>query len=322
VNGIECHELHKAYRATRALDGVSFQAEPGKILALLGANGSGKTTSVRVLSTQCAPDSGSARVAGKDVVRDASAVREAIGLTAQETHIDAFITAEEHLTMVARLRRLSRRQRCDEVDALLRTFDLEHVAHDRAGRYSGGMRRRLDIAASFIGKPAVLFLDEPANGLDPQSRLRLWDAIRACTTEGATVLLTTQYMEEADVLADAIVVLASGKVIARGTPGELKDRIRGRVVELTLARPDHLEATAAILADLGVSAKAGDAPSIIQLVLLESNPSLRTVLNRLDTDQTAVTDIIVRRPTLDEAFLHLTGTTHRSDDPDFAGVPS
>ena len=183
MGGIECQGLRKVYGAVQALDGVSFVVRPGRVLALLGSNGSGKTTTVRILTTLSAPDSGSARVAGKDVVREATGVREAIGLTAQETVIDRFLTGEEHLGLVARLRHIPRHCRGREIAALLAELDLDGVSQARVGGYSGGMRRRLDIAASFIGRPAALFLDEPSNGLDPHSRKRLWEVIRGRADE-------------------------------------------------------------------------------------------------------------------------------------------
>jgi ABC-type multidrug transport system ATPase subunit len=318
VDGIECESLRKAYRNVRALDGVSFVAEAGKVLALLGSNGSGKTTTVRVLTTQVAPDSGSARVCGKDVLRNAPAVREVIGLTAQETHIDKYITAAEYMNLVAWLRHIPRARRQQETMALLGEFELQDTAHASAGSYSGGMRRRLDIAASFIGNPAVLFLDEPSNGLDPHSRQRLWDIIRRRAHEGATVLLTTQYMEEADALADAIVVLAHGRVIASGTPGELKDQIRGRVVELTLAEPEEIAKTTAILTALDVRPNPGETPAALQFVLPQSGPSLVALLRQLDAEGITIEDAIARRPTLDEAFLQLTSGAERTPEPALA----
>jgi len=315
VHGIECEDLRKAYRNVQALDGVSLVADAGKVLALLGSNGSGKTTTVRVLTTQVAQDSGSARVCGKDVLREAPAVREVIGLTAQETHIDKYITAAEYMNLVAWLRHIPRGRRRQETTALLKEFELEETAHAPAGGYSGGMRRRLDIAASFIGSVAVLFLDEPSNGLDPHSRKRLWDVIRRRAHEGATVLITTQYMEEADALADSIVVLAHGRVIASGTPGELKDQIRGRVVELTMAEPEEIAKTTAILAALDVQPSPGETPDALQIVLPQSGLPLVELLRRLDAQGVAISDVIARRPTLDEAFLHLTSEVERAAEP-------
>lgn len=304
--GIECHELRKAYGEVQALDGVSFEVEGGEILALLGANGSGKTTTVRTLATLSTLDSGSARVAGRDVGREARHVREAIGLTSQETVLDGFLTGRESLELVARMRHIPRASRKLVAAALLTEFELQDRAGSRVGGYSGGMRRRLDIASSLVGDPEVLFLDEPSNGLDPHSRGRMWDAIRRRAREGTTVLLTTQYMEEADALADSIVVLARGRVIERGTPDALKDNIGGRAVELTLANPFQRDSAMAALARSDVPSLPGSSDEAIGFVLLKSSPPLLTILQRLDADGVEVSDVIVRRPTLDEAFLRLT----------------
>ncbi len=309
VNGIGCEDLRKTYGEVRALDGVSFAADAGKVVALLGSNGSGKTTTVRILTTLTAPDSGWARVADKDVVREASDVREMIGLTAQETIIDKFLTGEEYLNLVAHLRHVPRRRRSAESAALLGEFALDDVSHARVGTYSGGMRRRLDIAASLIGRPAVLFLDEPSSGLDPHSRKRLWEVIRKRANDGTTVLLTTQYMEEADALADSVVVLAKGRVIATGTPSELKDDIGSRVAELTFADSEQVERASAILAASGILATpTGESLETLEFVLHKSSLPLLAILQRLDAEGTAASNVIVRRPTLDEAFLHLIDT--------------
>lgn len=320
MQGIECEELRKAYGQTQALDGVSFVVEPGEVLALLGQNGSGKTTTVRILATLSTPDSGSARVAGRDVVADASRVREAIGLTAQQTVLDGFLTGEEYLDIVARLRHIPRPRRQQEIAALLEELDLKEIARARIGGYSGGMSRRLDIAASFIGNPAVLFLDEPSTGLDPHSREHLWAAIRRRANEGATVLLTTQYMEEADALAHSVVVLTLGRVIERGTPDTLKDNIGSRVIELTLADPDQRGLAIDSLAGTGDPSSPGGRSDVLSFVLAKSNPSLLTILQRLSTDGVEVNDVMVSRPTLDEAFLHLTRGLEKESAREPAGM--
>jgi ABC-type multidrug transport system ATPase subunit len=306
MQGIECEDLRKAYGKVRALDGVSFVAEPGEILALLGPNGSGKTTAVRILTTLSTPDLGTARVAGRDVVREAPRVRRMIGLTAQETILDGFLTGEEYLDIVARLRHISRLRRKREIAGLVSEFELDEFARSPIGGYSGGMRRRLDVATSLIGRPIVLFLDEPSTGLDPHSRERMWDAIRRRARAGATVLLTTQYMEEADALADSIIVLARGQVIERGTPEELKDTIGDSVLELTLADPAQRHEAVASLAELGDPSPPRERPEVLSFVLLKSGPPLLSILQRLEADGVEVADVIVSRPTLDEAFLHLT----------------
>jgi ABC-type multidrug transport system ATPase subunit len=309
MEGIHCQDLRKSYGQVQALDGVSFTVDPGNVLALLGPNGSGKTTTVRILTTLTAPDSGSARIAGKDVVRDASSVREAIGLTAQETVIDGFLTGEEYMSLIARLRHTPRSQREKETAGLLAEFDLEDASRTRVASYSVGMRRRLGIAASFIGRPTVLFLDEPSSGLDPHSRKRLWDVIRDRADAGATVLLTTQYMEEADALADSIVVLARGQVIATGTPSQLKDDIGNRVAELTFADADQARKATAILTATGAQPTTGESPETLGFVLHQSSPPLLAILQRLDADGVGTLDVIIRRPSLDEAFLYLTGAS-------------
>jgi ABC-type multidrug transport system ATPase subunit len=309
MQGIECEELGKAYGEAQALGGVSFTVEPGEVLALLGPNGSGKTTTVRILATLTSPSSGAARVAGRDVVYEAARVRRMIGLTAQATVIDSFLTGREYLEIMARLRHIPRSRRKREIAALLDEFELDEFAGSSIGGYSGGMRRRLDLASSLLGKPLVLFLDEPSAGLDPHSRERMWEAIRRRARAGATVLLTTQYMEEADALAHSVVVLARGRIIERGTPDSLKDTIGGSVVELTLAVPFQRDEALACLAGVGDSAPATERAEVLSFVLLQSSPSLLEILQRLDAQAIEVSDVIVRRPTLDEAFLHLTRGT-------------
>jgi ABC-2 type transport system ATP-binding protein len=317
---IACRDLRKTYGDVRALDGVSFATDTGRVLALLGSNGSGKTTTVRILTTLSAPDSGFASVAGKDVVAEAASVRETIGLTAQETIIDTYLTGQEHLSLIARLRHIPRQCRAQEVAALVSEFELEDVARARVSTYSGGTRRRLDIATSLIGNPAVLFLDEPSTGLDPHSRERMWDAIRRRAREGTTVLLTTQYMEEADALADHIVVLARGQVIATGTPSELKNDVGGRAVELTLANPEDARQAVAILATNDILTSAGETSETLDFVLPNAGPPVLAILQSLDAGGVAVTDVIVRRPTLDETFLRLTDTTEGPPEKQHARV--
>jgi ABC-2 type transport system ATP-binding protein len=306
MQGIECEELRKAYGEVQALDGVSFVAKPGEIFALLGPNGSGKTTTVRILTTLGVPDSGAARVAGRDIVHEAERVRRMIGLTAQATVLDGYLTGREYLEIVARLRHIPRTRRRREIAALLDEFELGEFAHSPTSNYSGGMRRRLDLAGSMLGRPLVLFLDEPSTGLDPHSRERMWDAIRRRARAGATVLLTTQYMEEADALAHSVVVLARGRIIERGTPDSLKSTIGGSVVELTLADPFQREEALACLAGTGDPAPAAERAEVLSFVLLQSSPPLLEILQRLDAYAIEVGEVIVRRPTLDEAFLHLT----------------
>lgn len=304
---IECQDLWKSYGDVQALRGVSFAVKPGEVLALLGSNGSGKTTTVRALTTQTPLDSGLAKVAGHDVSKEGANARHSIGVTNQETRIDAFMTGTEHMNITARLRHVPRRRRHTEIPALLEEFDLSDKAARRTNTYSGGMRRRLDLASSLIGDPPVWFLDEPSNGLDPHNRKRLWEAIRKRARDGTAVLLTTQYMEEADALADEIVVLANGEVLAAGSPNDLKDDIKGRTVELTFADFGVVDVAEGLLARRGIRGSRVDEDALtLRFVHLPTDGSLLDLLQHLKDRSATVQDLIVRRPTLDEAFLHLT----------------
>src|SRR3954468_5904435 len=242
--------LKKSYGSVRALCGVDFSARTGSVLALLGPNGAGKTTAVRILTTLLQPDGGSARVAGLDVVRDAAKLREEIGLAGQYAAVDESLTGHENLELFGRLYRLDRATARRRADELLESFDLTDAATRLVNTYSGGMRRRLDLAAALVAHPPVLFLDEPTTGLDPRSRLGLWETIEQQVAEGATVLLTTQYLDEADRLADSIAVIDHGTVIAEGTADELKDRVGGERLELTLEDPDQCRASIEVLAPM------------------------------------------------------------------------
>jgi ABC-2 type transport system ATP-binding protein len=304
---VDCEDLRKAYGDVEALRGVSLAVKPGEVLALLGSNGSGKTTTVRTLTTQISLDSGSAKIAGHDVSREGASARRAIGVTNQETRIDAFMTGTEHMSFTARLRHVPRSRRRTEIPALLEEFDLTEKAGQRTNTYSGGMRRRLDLASSLIGDPPVWFLDEPSNGLDPHNRQRLWEAIRRRARNGTAVLLTTQYMEEADALADEIVVLANGEVLATGSPNDLKDDIKGRTVELTFEEPQVVDLADHLLTRRGIRGnRLDDDPLTLRFVHLPTDGSLLDLLQHLKDQSATVQDLIIRRPTLDEAFLHLT----------------
>jgi ABC-2 type transport system ATP-binding protein len=341
---IRTRGLVKAFGDVRALDGVDLEAAPGTVLGLLGPNGAGKTTTVRILTTLLRPDAGEVCVAGLDAVRDAAALRGRIGLAGQYAAVDENLTGAENLVMVGRLygwRRRVARQRAAE---LLERFRLTDAAGRPVKTYSGGMRRRLDLAAALVARPPVLFLDEPTTGLDPRSRLDVWETVEALVADGTTVLLTTQYLDEADRLADRIAVIDRGRVIADGTGDELKTRVGGERLEVRLAHAAEAPAATAVLAPLaaspaaagGILAADGASPAAAGGILAADGASPAsaggTVAGSLDADDTlvcvvvarrgrtvmdaarlldragiAVEDIAVRRPTLDDVFLSLTG---------------
>ena len=298
--------LSKSFGDVRALDDVHLEAAHGTVLGLLGPNGAGKTTAVRVLTTLLKPDAGSARVAGFDVVHDATALREHIGLAGQYAAVDENLTGAENLVMVGRLygeKRAAAKLRAAE---LLERFDLADAAKRPTRNYSGGMRRRLDLAAALVAKPPVLFLDEPTTGLDPRSRLGLWGTIEELVGEGTTVLLTTQYLDEADRLADTIVVIDKGRVIAEGTPDVLKDRVGGERLEVRLT--DAASAEAAITA---LTPMSDETPTTtdhtVRFTVRRRSGTIVEAVRRLDEAGVGVEDLGLRRPTLDDVFLSLTG---------------
>jgi daunorubicin resistance ABC transporter ATP-binding subunit len=300
--------LRKRFRSVLALDGVDMQVAAGGVVALLGPNGSGKTTLVRILSTLLPPDAGRARVGGHDVVQQPAQVRRLIGLSGQYAAVDSYLTGAENLHMIGRLSGLTRAAARARAEELLELFDLAAAAGRTARTYSGGMRRRLDVAASLIACPAVLFLDEPTTGLDPWGRLSVWRLLAGLTREGTSLLLTTQYLEEADRLADQIVVLAAGRVIATGTADQLKARVGGDRLELQAPPGEDAAPLAAALTGLGENAPTVDADTGRVIVPVQDGPGVVVeVATRLANAGLRVADLALRRPTLDDVFLTLTG---------------
>ncbi|MFI9745981.1 ATP-binding cassette domain-containing protein [Streptomyces sp. NPDC052494] len=294
--------LQKRYGEVHALRGLDLAVPEGTVCGVLGPNGAGKTTAVRVLTTLVAPDAGSARVAGHDVVRDPAGVRRKIAVTGQYASVDGDLTGAENLRLFARLLRAPR----SRAGELLERFGLTAAADRPARTYSGGMRRRLDLAASLLVRPAVLFLDEPTTGLDPHSRNGIWDAVRELASEGTTVLLTTQYLEEADQLADDIVLIDEGRVAQRGTPAELKALI-GSHAEVVVADPSLLEAAAAVLDRLTGGAPVLDAERrTVGSVTADTTLTLPRIVREIDAAGVHIVDASLRPPTLDEVFLRLT----------------
>jgi ABC-2 type transport system ATP-binding protein len=303
---VETTRLHKSYGDVQALRGIDLRVESGTVFGLLGPNGAGKTTAVRILTTLLLPDEGSARVAGFDVVRDAAKVRERIGLAGQYAAVDENLTGFENLEMVGRLYHLAGGRSRVRARDLLSSFDLSDAADRLVRTYSGGMRRRLDLAAALVARPPVLFLDEPTTGLDIRSRIELWDAIEALVSEGTTVLLTTQYLDEADRLAERIAVIDQGLVIAEGTPGELKSQVGGDRLEIHLCDGRHGEEAVTALAPI-----ASDRPYLedgfVRVPVAERRGTIANAVRRLDDAGIAIDDIFVSTPTLDDVFLTLTG---------------
>jgi ABC-2 type transport system ATP-binding protein len=315
ATAVEAIGLWKSYGDVSVLRGVDVRVPVGSVHALLGPNGAGKTTTVRILATLTAPDGGSARVAGFDVVSERAAVRRAISLTGQFAAIDALQTGAENLRMMGRLSGLSRAAASARADELLARFDLRDVAARRAGTYSGGMRRRLDLAASLVTEPAVLFLDEPTTGLDPRSRQDLWAAVSDLARRGVTILLTTQYLEEADRLADRVALLDAGRVVAEGTPAELKARVAQQRLDLWLADD---AAFAAVQRRAGERVVRHDAAARELAVATDGSAAhVRGLLDELDPGAAAVTRFAVHGATLDDVFLEFTG--HRSGRTSDAG---
>jgi ABC-2 type transport system ATP-binding protein len=305
--------LVKSYGDVKALDGVDLDVAHGTVLGLLGPNGAGKTTIIRILTTLLLPDAGSARVAGLDVVSDAAKLRERIGLAGQYAAVDESLTGLENLTMVGRLYGEPRSRAKQRGHELLERFDLLDAAKRPAKTYSGGMRRRLDLAAALVAKPPVLFLDEPTTGLDPRSRLQLWETIERLVADGTTVLLTTQYLDEADRLASEIAVIDHGKVIAGGTPDELKDRVGGERLEIRLDEALRAQAAADALASMADETPGIDG-DLVTVGVRRRGGAIVEAVRLLDDAGVGVEDIALRRPTLDDVFLALTGHAAEAED--------
>ncbi|KAB2339154.1 ATP-binding cassette domain-containing protein [Actinomadura rudentiformis] len=304
---IRAEGLRKAFGATQALDGVDLAVRQGTVLGVLGPNGAGKTTAVRVLATLLKPDAGRAEVCGYDVLNDPARVRAMIGLTGQYASLDEELTGTENLVMIGRLLDLSRSAARGRAAELLDRFRLTDAGGRAVKTYSGGMRRRLDLAASLVNRPAVIYLDEPTTGLDPRARNEVWETVRDLVADGATVLLTTQYLEEADALADRIAVFDHGRVVAEGTPSELKSRIGLQTLAVRTAELHRTAQLAAIIAEL-----TGERPDVHEGTGLVTAPAydpavLPALVRRLDEAQIVAAELALRMPSLDEVFLTLTG---------------
>jgi len=317
-------KIYKTRKAeVRALDGLDLEVNEGTVLGLLGPNGAGKTTTVRILATLLKPDSGRATVLGYDVVNDAQALRHVVGLSGQYAAVDENLTGAENLWMFGRLYQMPTSTAKARATELLDQFELDAAADRVVKTYSGGMRRRLDLAAALIGRPRLLFLDEPTTGLDPRGRMGMWDVIRTLVRDGTTLLLTTQYLEEADELADLIAVVDHGKIIARGTADDLKSQVGGERVEVVVHDPSRLEDAREVVGRCCVAN-----PSVDQHTRRLTAPTeggaqqLVTIIRSLDEAGIAIDDIGLRRPTLDDVFLSLTGHAAEEIEPEDERVPS
>ncbi len=308
---IEAIDLVKKFDDNIAVDGVSFVVPQGTVLGLLGPNGAGKTTTTRMLTTLSVPTSGTGRVAGHDILKEPDAVRRSMGLTGQVATVDELLSARENLRLIGRLYGLPKQYIRDSTDELLERFSLTEAADRIAKKYSGGMRRRLDLAVSLIAAPPVLFLDEPTTGLDPRSRTELWEVLRGLVREGTTLLLTTQYLEEADHLADDIIVIDKGKVIAAGTPTQLKDQAGAASVVVTLTRVDDLPKAEALIRSCSPEVHVDTSARRIT-AQADGLGDMSRIGSLFEGSGIEVDDLGLKRPSLDDVFLHLTG--HRAED--------
>ncbi|MFJ6380428.1 ATP-binding cassette domain-containing protein [Kitasatospora sp. NPDC092039] len=306
-NAVEVHGIVKHYGTTKALDGVDLTVREGTVLGVLGPNGAGKTTLVRVLSTLIKPDAGTAYVGGYDVLRQPKQLRRTIGLTGQYASVDELLSGYENLYLIGRLLDLSRREARARAVELLERFSLTEAAKRPAKTYSGGMRRRLDLAASMIGRPRVLYLDEPTTGLDPRTRNEVWDEVQRMVAEGTTVLLTTQYMEEAEQLANELTVIDRGKVIANGLVSELKAKVGGQTLQIRPTHPAELPEMARCLRENGITSATVSTDTGLLAVPITGEEQLTAVIGILGTRGFAIAGIDTKVPSLDEVFLAITG---------------
>lgn len=307
-HAIAAENVYKSFGEIKALDGVSIAVKTGQVLGLLGPNGAGKTTLVRILTTLLKPDRGAVTVGGLDVLRQPQRVRENIGLAGQYAAVDEILTGRENLIMVGRLYHMSRHQARQRASELLEQFSLTEAADRPVKTYSGGMRRRLDLAASIVARPNILFLDEPTTGLDPRTRIVMWDTIRALVSDGATLLLTTQYLEEADELADQIAVIDHGRVIAEGTSDALKANLANDFIDLKVANPHHTLQAADLLLPMSMEApQTDDVRGSVTIAVENGAKSIAEVVRLLDGGDIAIVELNLRRPSLNDVFLSITG---------------